>query len=433
MSLVLDKKATTWAAQLYIRGKKQRIPLCIPVAGKRPKSLRDRGDAEFERSRAKALVAHDEKQALLKDPIEAIAAADRLVELTTSKHSRVYSVFELFDLWKAADPDRSSGTIANQSAYYRNFSDFMRCRFPGVEDVRLVDSHIVATWFESLRQQGIKNETFKKYATALSGGFRIAAAKANLKSNPFKLVDRPKSHPAAIAHRVPFTAAEIEKIFDACESDSLIGPVVILAASTAMRRGDCCCLEWSSVNLKDGMILTNASKNEGALWIPIFSNLRKVLEARPRKGRYVFPEVAAIYLAEKDNKNSLLLALKRILKRAGIDYDERNEFKSRHRRLRAPSRAGWHAFKTMFCTLALANNMPIELLLKITGNKAVELVRQNYNRPDMLSLARVATAAMPPELTGDRKDGAATPREIVSAMTAKNWRESRELLLRLLP
>jgi len=67
--------------------------------------------------------------------------------------------------------------------------------------------------------------------------------------------------------------------------------------------------------------------------------------------------------------------------------------------------------------------MPIELLLKITGNKAVAIVRQNYNRLGVFALARATSAAMRSELTGEKIEGATTAREIVSAMNSENWEE----------
>ena len=149
----------------------------------------------------------------------------------------------------------------------------------------------------------------------------------------------------------------------------------------------------------------------------------------------MFPEFAAIYLAEKDNRNSLLLGLKKILDAADIDHRARAEFDPRYRRLRAASRTGWLACKTTFCTLALANGMLIELLRKITGNKTVELVRENYNRPDLLTLARATSAALPPELTGaakgDVKSKEASALEVITSMNAQNWQDSRKLLLKL--
>ena len=195
-----------------------------------------------------------------------------------------------------------------------------------------------------------------------------------------------------------------------------------------MRRRDCILLQWRHVDLKGGFIVCRAHKTDELLQMPIFAPLRAVMEGRPRTSKYVFPEAAAIFLAEKDNRNFFLLRLKKILAVAGIDYDARNDFHSGHVRLRKASLSGWHAFKATFITMALNAGVPVELLKKAVGNKAVEVVLENYYAPSREHLSRILSNALPSALTG-QKSMIESPRELLQRMDEGNWREIRALML----
>lgn len=64
------------------------------------------------------------------------------------------------------------------------------------------------------------------------------------------------------------------------------------------------------------------------------------------------------------------------------------------------SLCGWHSFRTTFCTLALANGVPMELLQKITGHRTAEIVLKYYNRPGREAIRRAIGNAMPKALAG---------------------------------
>jgi integrase len=82
-------------------------------------------------------------------------------------------------------------------------------------------------------------------------------------------------------HRKPFSADELSMILKAAKSDPYIYPAVVIAACTAMRRGDCCLLLRSSVNLKDDFIRVKTIKTGEMAEIPVFALLREVLAGAP--------------------------------------------------------------------------------------------------------------------------------------------------------
>lgn len=69
-------------------------------------------------------------------------------------------------------------------------------------------------------------------------------------------------------------------------------------------------------------------------------------------------------------------------------------------RKRRGSLCGWHSFRTTFCTLALANGVPMELLQKITGHRTAEIVLKHYDRRGRDAMRKAIGDAMPRAIAG---------------------------------
>ncbi len=440
MSLALSKNSATWSAVIYItrpgekKARKEHVPLHVPVEGHRPRSLKETGDEAFERSRAAAQTAHDKKVAEIRAPVEAMAAADHVAALATGKARQTVSLFNLDIIWKATTRGNGSlpgpETIANYSVYFKHFYAFMKAKYPGVRDIRMIDSAIATEWAEQLRKDRILFNTFNRYVAGLSSAFSAAAVKAGVRFNPFSGITR-SNNEEAVAHRKPYTSEEIARIMDATAIDPEVGPVAVVAGCTCMRRRDCVLLPWSAVNLESGMIRVRANKTGELCWIPIFARLRKVLEGRKHAGKYVFPELAERFLAKPKSRDFLLDRLKKILRHAGIDYNKRNDFSSPHPRLRKASQSGWHAFKSTFITLALDASVPVEMVSKISGNKVADIIVGAYYGPDHEKLSAKMNSAMPAGLTGYAPQ-TESARQLVERLTPENFAEVREQLLKLI-
>ena len=64
------------------------------------------------------------------------------------------------------------------------------------------------------------------------------------------------------------------------------------------------------------------------------------------------------------------------------------------------SLCGWHSFRTTFCTLALANGVPMEILRKITGHRTAEIVLKHYDRRGRDAMRKAIGTAMPKAIAG---------------------------------
>jgi integrase len=123
-------------------------------------------------------------------------------------------------------------------------------------------------------------------------------------------------------HRVPFTPEELTAILAGAreyDGGTLFGPIVA-AACTALRRGDACRLDWSSVDLAAGLVAVRTSKTGERVELPLLAPLREVLEGvkEPRKGP-CFPSAARMLA---DNPDGLTWRFKAIVAAAMTEAGE---------------------------------------------------------------------------------------------------------------
>lgn len=433
MSLEFRHRSTHWLAVFVLPTGRKTITLSVPIQGQRPAKITQRGDVAFEASRVRAQVAHDELKARLVNPQRAIRAAQEAIELATQSSGASVQLAELHEIWQTlgrADGELAPATVANHLAYARHFLRFMSAHYQKITDPRLVSVRMATEWSGQLKKDGYQGKTFNNYVAGLSAMF--CAATVGLGTpNPFSAIKR-AALKGTTAHRKPFTLAEVVRIYEACRTDALVGPMVIVALNTGMRRADCAQLKWSDVNLAEGFIRVFAGKTGEMMDMPILTKLREVLEQRPRTSAYVFAEAAALFNAPKDNTNRVTLQLKKILKAAGIDYDRRNdEFVSPVKRLRKASISGMHAFKTTFVTIALDAGVPEPTVKKIVGNQVVDVVLKHYYRPAREEMANKMRALLPSALTGEKASDSL--RDLLIKMEASSWRELRDRALQMLP
>jgi len=91
---------------------------------------------------------------------------------------------------------------------------------------------------------------------------------------------------------------------------------------TAMRRGDCCELRWTDVDLKEGFVSVKTSKTGERAEMPMFTPLRRVIDPQVGNGsEYVFPEQARLSLK---NPQGVSRRVRDVFEAAGF-YDESAE------------------------------------------------------------------------------------------------------------
>jgi len=105
---------------------------------------------------------------------------------------------------------------------------------------------------------------------------RSIAESRRLVENPF---DGIPTREEDTIFRKPFSVEELAAIVEAAKSEPFIEPIIITAICTAMRRGDCCVLRKSSVDLPARFIKVKTSKTANSFKFRFPSSLRRVVQA----------------------------------------------------------------------------------------------------------------------------------------------------------
>jgi len=101
-------------------------------------------------------------------------------------------------------------------------------------------------------------------------------------------------------------------------------------------------------------------------------------------------------------------------------------------RMKRASIRGWHSFRVAFVTRALAAGMPEELVRRVTGHTAVDVVRRHYFKPGREEFRREFEKAMPRLLMNGAKSRDDQLREIIERATPKTWKRDKARLLAII-
>jgi len=199
-----------------------------------------------------------------------------------------------------------------------------------------------------------------------------------------------------------------------------------------MRRGDCCTLLRSAVDLEGGFITVKTSKTNETVQSPIFPLLRGVLEKAlakpaPRPPFFVFPELEAYYRLNPDH---LTDRVRRVMKAAGFFNPKDNEDKrpsrgamqqKRKHRMRTASRRDFHSLRVTWVTVALTVGVPLEIVQKVTGHRTTEIVLKHYFQPGREEFRRTLAGKLPALLGGRSKPMAEPSTSLICWRNSPRW------------
>ncbi|MGE4489222.1 MAG: tyrosine-type recombinase/integrase [Kiritimatiellales bacterium] len=393
-------RSVWWYGRFEADGKNRFINLDVEIKGKVPKTLRQTGDAAFERSRIKAQIKLDELKAEARSRKTATHHLQELYEIKAGEEMAQIPLKELEGHWEIlpAKRRRSAQQVKNQKTNIRQFREFIEANFPQATLMSQITRRMALGWMKDINDKGMSAASYNVKLSLIRGIFEQLGPEAGVLTNPFTGIPYRALN---TVHRQPFTQAELTAILKHC--DEIIRPVVLTAMCTAMRRGDCCKLKWESVDLQGGFVTVNTSKTGEVAEIPLFPILRNELEQRSHVSEYVFPEVEEMY---RTNVHGLSWRFKQALKDAEIKDTVVDREDSRMR----ASVKDFHSLRTTWITMALSAGVPMELVRRVTGHSTVNVVLKHYFRPGKEAFKTALENAMPRMLTGNRKM-AQTPRE----------------------
>ncbi len=279
-----------WYGDFMVDGKSKTVNLNVKWRGIPPGSIRESGDAEFERSRTKAEV---ELQRIIDEVTHKGRAehlTERLIKSKTGKSVEYVKIADLAPRWRNLErsaPASERHLVACDSVF-SIFATFMQERHPIIVFLYEITKEDAAAWMRKL-QGGYSAKTASEYHRLVRSAVNRFLPTGC--ESPFSDIANARRSNGEVIHRKPFSPDELKCLLDTARNDPFLYPLVVTAACTGMRRGDVCKLRWESVNLSDGMLTVKTSKSGAMVEIPIFAPLMAVLEGRKkeRKG-YVFPD-----------------------------------------------------------------------------------------------------------------------------------------------
>ena len=315
MALEIKKDSRWWYARFRDGDRIRQLRLNVEVQGQRPASLGQEGDGAFERSRGRARAEHDRLLAEIREDRMAEKSLRRLVEIKTGRQAELPKLADLPDLWERL-PRRGKPKprwIAQCRSTLRRFVAYVQRAQPDATELVDVTPETARVFMDAEEARGVSPRTWNLSLTLLRSAFRQLHPRLPDGSNPFRgLITKA----GATVNRKPFTPEELKAILEASAEDDFIRPVIVTGMCTAMRRGDCCSLRWSGVDLDQGFVTVKTSKTGETVDIPIFPLLRQELaQVRLAAGdsEFCFPAQAAMY---RDNPDGITRRVKRVLARA---------------------------------------------------------------------------------------------------------------------
>jgi integrase len=201
----------------------------------------------------------------------------------------------------------------------------------------------------SYRGHLTKPATVNRELACLNHIFTNAIRNGKAERNPVKGVERLPEHNER--DRV-LTLEEYVRLLT--ESPSYLKPIIKLAYSTGMRRGEILSLTWDQVDLKEGLLnLPPGAKNKPGRPVPLDDELLEMFRSMPRG----LPGMA-VFTRNGKTMTDFREAFEAAVKRAGIEGFT------------------FHDLRHTFNTNAYNAEVPIPTIMKITGHKTLTMFKR---------------------------------------------------------
>lgn len=443
MSLQRRPTSNWWYGRWEVNGKTYCKNLGVEIKGRPPGRRGQPGDAAFEKSKGQA-------QAKLEELIAASQRKRQSEELLQSLHEirsghRVGSVKldNLREAWSQIPRKRSLNPRYVKCCHKTlvSFTNYISEHHPSAAEMSDITREMAIGFLTAESARGITGKTWNDELKLLRATFKHLRRTAGLIDNPFEEIPLKESE---TVFRKPFSSLELKRILDASQEDSFTRPLIITAMCTAMRKGDCCRLKWSDVDMNSRFVTVKTTKTGVTVVIPMFPLLYDLLrDTPPTESQYCFPDLANMY---ESNPDGVTWRVRQILKIAGFsepsEGDSENlvakeesllRIKRKNGGLRQASVRDLHSFRVTWITLALSAGVPMELVRKVTGHATVDIVLKHYFQPGRENMRDALNHAMPKMLMkGKHSDPKTEIQKIVRGITPKSLAKDKEKLLRLI-
>jgi integrase len=430
-----------WYGRVAIGERRLLKNLGVEIRGEVPAKLTMFGDPIFERSRAKAQAALEKLQLDMKKRSTAEELVQTIHEIRTGNRVQSIPLADAGVRWKALPRRRplSVRYVSQAESWMTDFVSFLGTHHPAVREMADVQASMGRAYFAKVEARGVSGKTYNNTLIFLRSCFESLKDEGGIPKNPF--FGLPTKDEDTV-FRKPYSEEDLAVIVKAAREDPFIYPVVVASLCTAMRRGDCCQLLKTAVDLPGRFVKVKTSKTGELVQIPIFPLLQEVLEKlEENDSPFVFPEQEKMY---KTNPDNITYRFKKIMRAAGfldLEEDASAEDKARNRGetqqarpngLRKASVRDFHSFRVTWVTLALTAGVPLEIVKKVTGHRTAGIVMKHYFQPGREEFRRTLTNKLPLILGGGGGPKLLDHQELavhLKAMKPKTWKHIRDDLL----
>ena len=334
-------------------------------------------------------------------------------------------------LKSANRPDSGESTLRQYAFQFGNFVEWLAKTHSEVTTMRAVTKALAEEYASHLTTSGRSANTYNKHLNLLALVFRVLKGKAKLVDNPWLEIQRRR---LTTQSRRELTFDELRNVCGAADGE--LRTLLALGVYSGLRLGDCATLRWGEVDLARGIIRRvpnkTARRNAKPVMVPIHSLLREMLSATPleKRGNYVLPELAALYLHRVDAVTDMV---QQHFKKCGILLHKPGTGENGKR---AVVEIGFHSLRHTFVSLCRESGAPLAVVESIVGHSNPAMTR-HYTHIGELAAGK-AVAALPAVIGEAGTVVAAEPsnhaklladvRAIVETMTAGNWADKREEL-----
>lgn len=195
-------------------------------------------------------------------------------------------------------PDSGKATLANYNRHYTKFLGWLEKEHPETCSLADVTDDIAREFAQCLDDSSLSANTYNKRIGFLRLFFRIMGEEKRCEGNPFAKLRRKRMR---MNSRKELTVEQIFKLLSTAQGELAL--LLGLGYFTGLRRGDCCTLLWSEVDLVRGVIKRVPNKTRDRTDHPepvkvgIAPDLLNALALIPPEKRqgYVLPGMAELY------------------------------------------------------------------------------------------------------------------------------------------
>lgn len=383
------QKATTrkrGEGSLITRGKAKNYYLQYRIDGRQAQTrLLDENDKPVT-DRRKAEKAANSFLAPLKESgkTEQLKAIKAKLEDEETKHAAIIAAarptIPLSKVWTAYEqavnrPQSGQATLNRYHAHITTFAHWMNEVYPDIETMRDVTAAHAEAYAIHLKAKRLSPSTFNICLNNLSTVWGVLAKKADISENPFAWdkatrsgIPRKNIKAESNARKKrALTLGEINSVLEHATGD--YRTLIVILACTGQRLVDCVKLQWRSIDEQAGIICLTpqktAKRTGTEVLIPVLPQLRTELKNRSNVGRYVLPELVAIY---NRDPSAITKQMRNIFEAAGIQVHKAD------REGRAVVEVGAHSFRYSFVSIARLAGVPDTVIQSITGHESIAMV-----------------------------------------------------------